>query len=253
MNPQIEFIGEPALIKSKYAHIRQEVAKFLLKFIQPGDILFRLGNAKAFNVIPFSFIVAGVTQSHYSHAAMIANIENNVVNVADVDIYGFQIKDLPSWLNDCIGPFLGVYRLKDFDETKKQKVIDLFKKWRNLTILYNSNFIDVNTDFDNHDPVVLYCTQMVDAVCRYLGYEMKKSKIKLSEAPGIASVPEVVIDIATKKFGVNLNQDMVVVGNENLGLLANEELEPLAVIVSDGTNWQTVKGKYQKLLSEKVE
>lgn len=233
-------INAPKIFLSKYHNVRKETVELIKDIVKPGDVLFRLGNAKVFDILPFSWIIAGLTKSQYSHASIISDIKDGVFLVIDIDIYGIREQRFIDWLDDCVGPFLGIYRVKQQYENKITQVINLCKKWLENDVGYNFNFADVSQE---EQPKSLYCTQLVyEAFRRAANLSLSKSKVKFRDLiqENETFFKKVLDSPIMKKFiqeNFYLNLDtleIIVVGNDDYGLMACEEFEPVVTLMSDG-------------------
>ena len=79
--------------------------------LQQGDIVFRLGDAKALRgTFPLSQFIAQATGSPFSHTGIIA-VEDGSPVVYDCSSDGVQRQPFEVWMLDCVGA-MGVKRLK---------------------------------------------------------------------------------------------------------------------------------------------
>jgi len=221
------------LFPSKYYLVKQQFVNKIQHSVQEGDIFCRLGNAKIFDLLPFSWIISGATLSQYSHAAMVIEKINNQILIADVSTYGMTKQRVEDWLNDCIGPFVCILRVKDQYKSVVPTAVSLVKDWFNHNIQYNHTFRDVSNE---EVPSVLYCTQMVYEAYKRAGLKLDKSKIKFSDVFPRNNITNIIISIAEKYFNLKWEDlTTVVVGNENFGLLACDELMKIYEFYSDNT------------------
>jgi hypothetical protein len=219
------------LFPSKYYLVKHQFIDKVQKVVEEGDIFCRLGNAKIFDLLPFSWIVSGATLSQYSHAAMVVEKTDNQIFIADVSTYGMTKQRVEDWLNDCIGPFVCVLRVKDQYKSSVPIAVNIVKNWFNHNIQYNHIFRDVSNE---EVPSVLYCTQMVYEAYRRAGLKLNKAEIKFSEVFPRNSITNVIISIAEKYFNLKWEDlTTIVVGNENFGLLACAELMKICEFYSD--------------------
>ena len=79
--------------------------------LRDGDIVFRLGDAKALGgAFPLSQFIATATASRFSHTGIVA-IESGSPVVYDSSSAGVQRQPFEVWMLDCVGA-MGVKRLK---------------------------------------------------------------------------------------------------------------------------------------------
>jgi len=232
------------LFPSKYSNVKKEFYDKIKNYVKEGDIFCRLGNAKVFDLLPFSWIVAGATLSNYSHAAMVVEKTDKDILIADVNPYGMSKFRVQDWLNDCIGPFVCILRPKEEHQDKIEKAVNLVKEWFNYDIKYNDSFHDVTNE---ETPSKLYCTQMVYEAYRRAGLPLECSLVRFADVFPRNIITNFMIKIAEASFGIAWEQlKVVVVGNENFGLLSCPELQKLFEFYSDNRKLLTIYNYFDK-------
>jgi hypothetical protein len=234
------------------------LAKELVKIIKPGDILCRLGravykvsfnytylrskfgfksetldnilgrypflyeNAKICLELPFSSTIAYLTESLYSHAALVVEINEkySTAMIADVTNVGLRIQTLEEWLLDVYSPTIHILAPKTDEEHINKAcdyAIELFKKGTK----YNRTFSE-NVERDG-----LYCVQLVYEVYNKFKPNFLNKSLKIKEFPRWGPEYEVI----ARLFGINTELPARFVGNSRIGLMSEDNLE-LRKIVS---------------------
>jgi len=184
--------------------------------IQTGDIFYRASDAKGPFGIPFSQLVAKVTKSEYSHAAM-AIVENGDPYILEINDQGTLKYRLIDWLDTCYTDKFSVYRLKEIDDDLRQQI-----EAEILKILAD----DPDYDLTFSDPDKFYCTESVATVYHRVG-------ISLIE-------PEIIKDVTSKPVywilragswicslfsntALDFEQKMYYVGNDEKGMMSSDK------------------------------
>lgn len=91
---------------------RFAIVETIKRDMRSGDILYRYSDAKGPLGLPFTRIVANVTKSEYSHAAILF-IENGEPHVLEINDQGTLRYRLLDWIDTCYGDNFSVYRLHE--------------------------------------------------------------------------------------------------------------------------------------------
>lgn len=130
---------------------RFDIVNQIKSDMRSGDILYRYSDAKGPLGLPFTRLVADITNSEYSHAAILF-VDNGEPYVMEVNDEGTLRYRLLDWLDTCYGTTFSVYRLKDLDKTKEFKLLTQIHMFLDKDPDYNFTFSDPNK---------FYCTQSV--------------------------------------------------------------------------------------------
>ena len=195
---------------------RYEIEKILLDLpLKTGDILYRASNALGPLNIPFSRIVADLTDSPYSHAA-IALIVNNTPFVLEINDQGTLLYRMIDWLDTCYTSEFSVYRLKDRVDELKPEFEKQIKK-----ILMD----DPDYDFKFADPNKYYCTECVASIYEKIGVKLwEPMLIKDVVSPTmywLLKVGNFAIGLFSDQCSLPFNEKMYFVGNEKKGMASS--------------------------------
>lgn len=186
--------------------------------LRTGDILYRASDAKGPFGLPFSRIVADVTKSKYSHAALVF-IQNGEIFVFEVNDEGTLQYRLLDWLDTCLNGYFTIYRLKDMNDEKEYLI---HKEIRNLLDQ------DPDYDFTFSDPDKFYCTESVVTVYeRALGVKIDNGYLIKEIVPTWLYIVLCIGVPLFKLFGTSLpfNERLFFVGNEKKGMIASKLTE----------------------------
>jgi hypothetical protein len=192
----------------------QLMNKFEQIGLKSGDILYRASNAIGPLGLPFSRIVARVTKSLYSHAAIVF-IENNEINVLEINDEGTLQFRMIDWIDYCYSSHLAIYRLKDFNEEKEKKLFGEIKK-----ILSE----DPEYDFTFSDPNKFYCTEsIIEIYKRAFGIQLIEGRYIKDVVPTWLYFVLRLGSFALSPFGTTLpfNEKLFYVGNKENGLISS--------------------------------
>lgn len=182
--------------------------------LRSGDILYRASNAVGPLGIPFSRLVAQVTHSQYSHAAMVF-IENGEINVLEINDQGTLQFRMIDWLDTCYTSHIAIYRYKNLTDLQEARLLFNIRKF--LTS-------DPEYDFTFSDPDKFYCTESVIEI-----YE-RSFGIKLVEGDYIRDVVPFWVYLLLRAgsfissfFGASLpfNARLFYAGNSNRGMISS--------------------------------
>ena len=161
--PQFLMYGFGPLHQRRFEIVEQ--LKYLP--IKTGDIFYRASNAKGPLGLPFSRIVARLTKSKYSHAAM-ALMEDGVPYVLEINDRGTLKYRLIDWIDTCYTNELSIYRLKNLTEEIKDDIETEMRK-----VLKD----DTDYDFTFSDDKKYYCTEVVAVIYNKIGIELIKPEL----------------------------------------------------------------------------
>ena len=184
--------------------------------IKTGDIFYRASNAKGPLGLPFSRIVARLTKSRYSHAAM-ALVEDEDVYVLEINDRGTLKYRLIDWIDTCYTGELSVYRLKSLTEEIKDDIEVEMRKVLNR---------DPDYDFTFSDDKKYYCTEVVASIYNKIGIELvepERIKDVLSKWKYfLLSVGNLIIS-SISDCKLPLDNKLYYIGNENQGLMSSDK------------------------------
>src|SRR5262249_8644695 len=133
--------------------------------LRDGDVLFRRADARLlFGHFPFSRFLANVTGSPFSHTA-IAAIENGEVVVYDTTKFSARRQPFAVWMLDNVGPF-GVKRVRPGLESRAQ-----------AAVRYCRDVFERQVPFDYElgtDDSALYCVEMTEKAYRANGLPLSQ-------------------------------------------------------------------------------
>lgn len=131
---------------------------------QTGDILFRKSDARGPLGLPFMRIVARLTKSEFTHAAVVyinGLGEIKVFEVTDVGTLDLRFID---WLEFCLDKTFEVYRLKDqISHGKKLEIEQNIMAYLDHDMSYDYSFVDKDK---------FYCTESVASVYELSGFTL---------------------------------------------------------------------------------
>ena len=188
--------------------------------IQPGDIICRKGNAFVYGLVPFSEFICYLTGSKYSHAALVINVNNDDILVADVNTTGLRRQYITDWCDDIRGDDIAVLRyVGGQSKLIRRLAVENAIQVLNIDPIYDDEFLD------NNEGVNWYCVELV-CWC-YL-----RAGVLLCDDVPIHQLPnwkKWLNPIATF-HGVDYNARVWCVGNEKIGLLSSPHLQVISRI-----------------------
>lgn len=195
---------------------RYEIETTLLGLpLKTGDILYRASNALGPLRIPFSRIVADLTESPYSHAAIVL-IVSDIPFVLEINDQGTLLYRMIDWLDTCYTPEFSVYRLKEDSEKLKPEFEKQIKK-----ILMD----DPDYDFTFSDPDKYYCTECVAKIYERIGVKLwEPMLIKDVVSPWmywLLRTGNFVVSFFSSQCSLPFNEKMYFVGNEKKGMASS--------------------------------
>lgn len=187
--------------------------------IQTGDIFYRASDAKGPLGLPFSRLVARVTKSPYSHAA-IALVENGEINMLEVNDAGTLKCRLIDWLDTCYTDEFSVFRLKD---STPETVAALEREIKQVLIN------DPDYDFSFSDEYKFYCTESVATIYKNIGQPLVNPEyLRKIVAPWLYRL----VCWGNKLMGcfsctLPLNVPLYYVGNQQRGMMSSLKTEEI--------------------------
>lgn len=194
---------------------RREVAAAVTPMLRTGDILIRMSKTKGPLGIPFSGLVSDLTQSDWSHSALVFMVDGKawVLEVSDAGVTQMRFVD---WLPYCVGHKFLVLRHKDMTPAVEAAIQVEIDKYLELDQMY---------DFTYSNPSRVYCVGSVCDIYGRVGIQLMEP-MTVKEAIGDRPVVYggfVVGNGLMKKIsgkGFDLKARMYFVGNDKRGILA---------------------------------
>jgi hypothetical protein len=184
--------------------------------VRPGDILCRKGNAYSYAVFPCSEFICYLTGSEYSHAALVIDVTDDDILIADVNTTGLRRQYLVDWCDDVRGSNVLILRYNG-DETVVKLAVENTKTILQLDSSHGE-FLDNESEFF---PCVELC------VWSYL-----RSGVLLCKDTTICKLPNWrrSYNFLVRLHGVNPLMSIWCVGNKNIGLLSSPHLKEVGKI-----------------------
>ncbi len=201
----------PTSIQKWHDQARHDVP-LLAPVLKEGDVLFRFSHTPlAGGLIDFSQTIAEATQSELSHAALVYRVGPEGIVVVDVTPVGISRRFLSDWYHDGTEKVV-VRRLRPEYRYLIPQVLAEADKLIARDVIYDTKFIPDDDRF--------YCTEMVDHCFRATGHPLAK-RLRIKDFPNNG----VVMYIGCAIGGINMNNEVVVAGNERIGLFSSPMLE----------------------------
>lgn len=200
----------PEDMDSRLQQVRQ-IVPALSKNLKEGDIIFRLGETQLLGgALNFSKLVADATESNFSHAVLVYRIVEDGVVLADITPTGIARRYISDWYMDGTTNIV-VKRLKPEFATYIPSVLNCLKTRIEEQVLYDSKF--------NANDNKYYCTELVDDCFR-------KVELPLADKIRICDFPKYnwVFWLGCLIGGIDTNSEVVVVGNDKIGLFSSNKL-----------------------------
>ncbi len=196
---------------------RMSITEFLSKIpVQTGDILYRFSDAKGPLNLPFGKMVARLTNSPYSHAAIVL-MESDGIYVLEVNDQGTLKYRMIDWLDACATAEFSIYRLKEIDDILRSKI-----EFEIRRILRE----DPEYDFTFCDPNKLYCTESVATIYERVGVKLIEPQLIKDVVPKVRYWLLAIGNWIVSKFtkcSMPLQEKCYFVGNEKQGLMSSEK------------------------------
>jgi Permuted papain-like amidase enzyme, YaeF/YiiX, C92 family len=188
--------------------------------LQDGDIVFRLGDAKALGgAFPLSQFIATATGSRFSHTGIVA-LESGSPVIYDCSSDGVQRQPFEVWMLDCVGA-MGVKRLKPDYRYHIPGVLGYCRAKFEQQIPFDFEF--------RPDDTALYCVELTEKAFRSQGMELSEP-VRIGDWENLGSYPltAVATPLVTKLFltePITMEQPVFVPGNEHEGVWSSPLLE----------------------------
>ena len=181
--------------------------------LQSGDILFRMGDARAvLGLFRFSLVTAEIGESLFSHTAIVAR-EGNEVVVYDTSSKGPSRQPFGIWMLDVVGAF-GVKRPKPE-----------FQNHVNAAVHFCRSTYLAQTPYDfgmkqGHNE--LYCIEMTELAYRQAGLPLSEP-IPIDQLPGFHRHKRLatIVELASK---IDRKHPVFMPGSDRLGIWSSPAL-----------------------------
>lgn len=196
---------------------RHEIVKLLKELpLQTGDILYRASNAKGPLGLPFSRMVADITKSHYSHAAIVI-LDNSEPYVMEVNDQGTLKYRLIDWLDTCYTSEFSVYRVRNIDPPTIAKVGEQINKILDEDPDYDFSFSDSTSK--------LYCVQSVALIYKNVGIKLTEPEFAKDIVPSSVYFLFMIGNPLFQLFDchVPLDVKLYYVGNKYRGMMSSDK------------------------------
>jgi Permuted papain-like amidase enzyme, YaeF/YiiX, C92 family len=197
-----------------------EMARWGRNVLREGDIVFRLGDARALRkTFALSWFIARATGSPFSHTGIVA-IEDGSPVIYDSSSEGIRRIPFEAWMLDCVGS-MGVKRLKPEHRHHIPGVIG-----------YCHEVFDRGVPFDFEfrlDGSALYCLELTEKAFRSQGLKLSEP-VRIGDWEYLTSYPltALAMPLGTKLVvgrPITLDQLVYVPGNDHEGVWASPLLE----------------------------
>lgn len=201
----------PKNIREMHFRTKRDVP-IIESIARPGDIIFRLSKIRVLNgSINFSKMIAELSDSDFSHAAIIYDVTKHGAIIADVSVNGIELIFLRDWYIDQTSNCV-LKRLKPEYSHLLPKILDTLHILVEEDVLYDEKF-----QFGDE---YYYCTEIVDHCFRQAGLPLAEP-IPIRELPGFGWGHTIMGWLA----GLDLDQPVVIAGNDEIGLFSSNTLE----------------------------
>jgi hypothetical protein len=212
------FIGELPPIATTPAMTRW--ASWGREVLRDGDIVFRLGDAKALRgTFPLSRFIASATGSAFSHTGIIA-VEDGFPVVYDCSSPAVQRQPFEVWMLDCVGA-MGVKRLKAEHRGRIPAVLNYCRSKFEQQVPFDDEF--------RPDDAALYCVEFTEKAFRSQGLVLSQP-IRIGDWDHLGRYP--LTALATPyltgkilEHPITLEQPVFLPGNEHQGIWGSPLLE----------------------------
>jgi hypothetical protein len=197
-------------------------ARWGRSILREGDIVFRLGDARAARgILPLSRFIARATGSPFSHTGVVT-IEDGGPMVYDCSSDGIRLKPFEFWMLDCVGA-MGVKRLKPEYRRHIPGVIGYCRKVFEQQVPFDYEF--------RMDDAALYCLEMTEKAFRSQGLALSDS-VRIGDWEHLDDYPLTALAIPygtglVLEHPITLEQPVYVPGNDHQGVWASPLLEPV--------------------------
>jgi hypothetical protein len=181
--------------------------------LKDGDILFRMGDARAaWGLFPFSKVSAAIAASRYSHSG-IAAIEGGEPVVYDTTTTGPQRHPFAVWLLDTRGSF-AVKRPAPEYQAAATGAVEFCRAVYHKQVPFD---YDMKMGQDK-----FYCIELTESAYRAAGLPLSEP-LRIDQLPRYHEFPRItrLVRLATP---MEPHQKAFVIGNESIGIWANPSL-----------------------------
>ncbi len=192
-----------------YPHRGYTQKKLLEAGVKPGDIICRLGNAYFYGFFHLSRLIAKITHSDYSHAAMVLDITDKDILLADVDFNGLRREFFVDWCDDVRSDNISVLRF-----TGESDVID--RAVENCRLLVRE---DPYYECEFDDQRRFACVEFI-CWCYMRAGVMLIRDTPIRDLPGCTWAYRMLM----RMEGINIDQSVWCVGNDKVGLFSSSLL-----------------------------
>lgn len=191
-------------------HQIRDTIEFLL---EPGDLIFRQGEAQVAGSINFSKFVAQLSDSDFSHVVLVQRVDTEAL-IIDVSIQGLQRYYLIDWLMEGRKNIV-VKRLKSEYRKYIPTILNVAEKIIIEDPLYDEYFQENNDTF--------YCIEAVDYCFRKAGLPLA-DKIPINQLPNYSDFC-ILLPVVALIRNLDLSTPVAVAGNDKIGLFSSPHLE----------------------------
>lgn len=194
--------------------LRREWDQWAQKHLQSGDVLFGMGDARAFfGLFPFSKVSSKMADSHYSHTGMISK-EDGAVYVYDMAPEGARRIRFSEYLLDDKVVNLAIKRVDpEFQHCTEQAVEFCQNVYREQPIFDRAFRLDDDR---------LYCTELTVLAYRSAGLELCRP-IRVDEFPNYKKFPMVTF-LARHLSAIRPDTRVFTPGNDRHGVWSSPHL-----------------------------
>jgi hypothetical protein len=188
--------------------------------LRDGDIVFRLGDAKALGgMFPLSQFIATATGSRFSHTGIVA-IESGSPVVYDASSAGVQRQPFEVWMLDCVGA-LGVKRLRPEYRNHVSGILGFCRAQFEKEVPFDFEF--------RLDDKAFYCVELTEKAYRSQGLKLSEP-VKIGDWQHLGEFPVTALatPVVTKLFltePISLEQPVYVPGNDHEGVWSSDLLQ----------------------------
>ena len=200
---------------------QMEWARWGRKVLQDGDIVFRLGDARALRgLFPLSRFIAKATGSHFSHTGIVA-LEDGIPVVYDCSSDGVQRQPFEVWMLDCIGA-VGVKRVKPIYQGRIPGVLKYCRAKYEQQVPFDNRFY--------MDDSALYCLELTEKAFRSQGMSLS-TPVQIGNWEHITNYPLTALAIPygsallLQEGPIKLEQQVYLPGHDHQGVWSSPLLD----------------------------
>jgi hypothetical protein len=188
--------------------------------LRDGDIVFRLGDAKALGgKFPLSQFIANASDSRFSHTGIVA-VEGGSPVVYDCSSTGVQRQPFEVWMLDCVGA-MGVKRLKPEYRSHIPGILGFCRAKFEQQVPFDFEF--------RPDDAAFYCVELTEKAFRSQGLKLSEP-VRIGDWAHLGSYPLTALaaPIVTKALltePISLEQPVYLPGNDHEGVWSSSLLE----------------------------